>query len=119
MRVTGVVLLEPGHPELSGAVVHVRLLDVSRLDAPSVTLAETVIRGVNHRRGEQRSIPFQLEAAAVPPAAADLSIEAHVSVSPAAGTAVRAGDLVTTTANPVPASGASGMTIRVRTVGAG
>ena len=114
VNVSGVVLLERSHPEFEDAVLRVRLLDVSRLDAPSVTMTETVVRGVFHRKDEERAVPFFLETRQVPPAGADLSVAAHLErVRTTEPGVVRQGDLVTTTSTPVPPSGAEGIILRL------
>jgi hypothetical protein len=118
MRVSGIVLLEPDHPALSDSVLRVRLLDVSRLDAASITLAEIVISGVAHRAGEERAVPFTLEAGEEPAPGSSLSVAAHLENSRPPTGVVQRGDLVTTTSNPVPPSGADGVVLRLTRVGA-
>jgi putative lipoprotein len=117
MKVSGVVLLERSHPEFDDAVLRVRLLDVSQLDAPSVTMAEVVVRGVSHRKGEERALPFFLETSQVPAPGADLTVAAHLERVPATEpSAIRRGDLLTTTSNPVQPSGAEGIILRLTQV---
>lgn len=114
MKVSGVVLLEPAHPEAHDAVLRVRLLDVSRVDAPSVELALTVIPGVTHRAGERRTVPFVLEAGDVAERTS-LSVAAHLRRNPA-DDGIRRGDLITTTSNPVPTTGAEGLVLTLQEV---
>lgn len=120
MEISGLVLVEPGHPATADAVLRVRLLDVSMLDAPSVVLAETVVRGVAHLAGEETAVPFRLHVDGPLPRGADLSLDAHLAVppvSPETGGRVKGGDLVTTTSTPVRPGGTHGLLLRLRQIG--
>jgi hypothetical protein len=116
MEITGIVLIEPGHPAADGAVLTVRLLDVSRLDAASITLAQTVVQGVSHRPGDQTAVPFTLRVPTPIPAGTDLSLDAHLALDtgPHAESAIHAADLVTVTSNPVPPEGATNIVLLLR-----
>lgn len=117
MDVSGVVVIEPEHPATDGATVTVRLLDVSRLDAASVTLAEAVVTRIVHRVGERTEVPFSLAVPGAIAANTELSVEAHVNMEPArpaAMSGVGPSDLVTASSNPVPVTGAAGIELRLR-----
>ncbi|WP_395729700.1 YbaY family lipoprotein [Nakamurella sp.] len=117
MDVSGFVVIEPDQPAADGAVVTVRLLDVSRLDAASETLGETVVGPIAHPAGERTMVPFSMTVTTPTGASSDLTLEARVAVTPgprASASGVEPSDLVTTTSNPVAKDGASGIVLRVR-----
>jgi Type III secretion system lipoprotein chaperone (YscW) len=121
VKVSGVVLLDPGQPDLDDAVLRVVLLDVTEQDAPSVTLAEVTITGVSHRRGEERAVPFRLTTDRSLPSGCDLSVAAHLATTPGAssgemGRSFSPGDLVSTTSTPVAHSGSDGVVVRLTVV---
>jgi putative lipoprotein len=93
--VTGTVRLSDAVPP--GATLRVRVEDVSRMDAPSFTLAETATP-IPAGAPAGTELPFTL-VTPDPDPTASLNVRAHVDVS-GSGT-VDSGDLVSTAAHPV------------------
>jgi len=74
----GEVIFE-GTRSFTGATVYVRLEDVSRLDAPSMVIAEQVIRSVVHQAGSQQGLEFSLYGQ-IPDEQASYTVRVHVDV---------------------------------------
>ena len=112
--VEGVIRLPEGAPAFTGATVRVRLLDVTRADAPSRTVAELTIPHVSHSGGAG-GIAFALPAEGVDPR---MHYVVHVRVDIEGNRRVSAGDFITTESHPVLTFGhPSRLTVRVRAVG--
>ena len=112
--VDGVIRLPDGAPTFAGATVRVRLLDVTRADAPSRTVAEVTIPGVSHPGG-RGDIAFARPGAGVDPRAHYI-VHVHVDVDGDGG--VSSGDLITMASHPVLTFGhPNRVTVRVRPVG--
>ena len=58
--VEGEIFLEDAQRSFTGATVHVRLEDVSYVDAPSRVVAEHTIRDVSHEPGIEHIVSFTL-----------------------------------------------------------
>jgi uncharacterized lipoprotein YbaY len=114
--VEGVIRLPDGAPTFAGATMRVRLLDVTRADAPSRTVAELTVPDVSHS-GSPAGIPFVLPAEGVDPSAHYI-VHVHIDVDVDGDQRVSAGDLITTESHPVLTFGhPSRLTVRVRAVG--
>lgn len=112
--VEGEIRFPPGAPTFVGATVRVRLLDVTRADAPSRTVAELTIPHVSHSGGP-RGIAFALAAKGVDPRAHYI-VQVHVDVN--GDGRVSRGDFITTESYPVLTFGHPNRVIaRVRPVG--
>jgi hypothetical protein len=94
MRISGTIQAAGGFVDISGATIRLRVDDVSRVDAPAVTLVRRDIPSP----GNTQSIPFSIEGPPVDKAA-DCILYVHVDRS-GSGT-VRPGDYVTTQAYPI------------------
>lgn len=106
----GVVLLTQEMAPFDGAVVRVRLLDVTQVDAPARLLAEDAIADVHHPAGAETPVSFELRGEPVP-GGTDVIVDVHVDLSGDGRVAV--GDYVTTVSHPVRAEGeTSGLVIR-------
>ena len=79
MLVTGVIEFPDVVKPLGGAMLWIRIQDVSRADGLDETLAEQVLRGVSLSLPGQQ-FPFALDAPALDPRAT-YTIEAHLDVS--------------------------------------
>jgi hypothetical protein len=84
------------------ANVYVRIEDVSRSDAPSRRIAETVIRGVRLHPEDRPSVPFYIEASLDNPLG-EYVVRVHVDAGGQGG--VKPGDYVTTESYPVSKAG--------------
>jgi putative lipoprotein len=98
MRVRGTVRLMDVRKGVEHAQVRVRLLDVSRIDAPAETVAELAIPDCTVEAGQSGDIPFALDVPQLD-AGATYALAAHVDIS---GTGdVSAGDYLTMEHIPV------------------
>ena len=98
--INGRVILPADTPESDAANVLIEVRDVSLADAPSVVIAQQRLDQVALRSG--KAIVFSLEVPEVEPRRR-LSIRVHVDLDGSGR--VTAGDLLTTSSNPVPAAG--------------
>ncbi len=106
----GVVLLTPDMAPFDGAVVRVRLLDVTLLDAPARVVAEETITDVQHPAGAEEAVAFELRGEPVPDGT-DVIVDVHVDLN--GNGRVDVGDFVTTVSHPVSARGeTSGIVVR-------
>ena len=97
------------------AVVRVRLSDVTRLDANSVTLAEQEIRGVELQPGRPQRVSFALSAPEPDPRARYV-VEAHVDLT--GDGEIKVGDFISMGSHPVLTRGhGRTVTVHVREVG--
>ena len=101
--VFGEVVLPPDAPRVAARVIHVEVRDVTVADAPSLVVAARDLRDVTLSPGAH--VPFSLE---VPEADASRSLGLRVHVDIAEAGRVSSGDLLTTQAIDVPASGEFG-----------
>jgi putative lipoprotein len=102
MQVRGTVRVEQVRSEVRDAVTTVRLLDVSRADAASVTVAEVTVADCSLRPGAPGRIPFRLEVPELDPRAT-YALSAHIDTTGSGDRTV--GDYVTTEHVPVPPRG--------------
>src|SRR5512132_4241650 len=99
MRLEGVVRFRDPPPNLSDATMRVRLLDTSRADASSETVAEQTIQGVSLERDDAGDgVRFAFYAPELRPGRA-YSLAAHVDVSGSGES--EAGDHITMESVPV------------------
>jgi uncharacterized lipoprotein YbaY len=105
VRVTGTAKLPAS---AAAGTLHVRLLDVSLVDAASIVLAEHTVR---HPVREQ---PFTLSADLPADWHGSLDVAAHVDM--VGDGRVHSGDLLTTMSYPVPPAGASDLVLTVSPV---
>jgi putative lipoprotein len=98
--VSGRILLPEDAPESDAADVLIEVRDVSLADAPSVVVAQERLDRVPIGPGEV--IEFSLQVPEVDPRRR-LSLRVHVDVDGSGR--VSTGDLLTTSSNPVPATG--------------
>ena len=111
--VTGNVVIEGGRP-FSGAQMRIMLEDVSRLDAPSIGIAEQVIDDVVYNPGSGASLEFSLHGA-IPNERANYTVRVHVDVD--RDGQVSRGDYITMESFPVLTHGhPERVTVRVREV---
>ena len=111
--VTGEVVFAKGAKPFSGAVVTVRLSDVSMADGPAQPIAEQVIRGVSF--DEKTRIPFRLRGRADNDRAR-YTVSAHVSLNGSSD--IQQGDYISMQSYPVLTFGAlDRVTVEVRRVG--
>lgn len=96
--VHGMLILGQEIASFSGATLHVYLEDVSRVDAPSATLAEVSIPNLRHQAGRESRVDFALQGGPVD-TAAHYSVRAHVDL--ANNGRLDPGDLVTVESYPV------------------
>jgi hypothetical protein len=109
----GEVIFE-GTRSFAGAIVYVRLEDVSRLDAPSAVIAEQVIRDVAHQAGSQQGLEFSLYGQ-IPDDQASYTVRVHVDVD--GDGRVSRGDYLSMESVPVLTHGyPNRVTVRVREV---
>jgi uncharacterized lipoprotein YbaY len=90
--VHGELTFDGAAADISGAVVRVRALDVSRTDAPSIAVGEFQITALPQGSSTTESIPFELEIVSADPHGT-LSLHAHVDVDHDGRTSV--GDFIT------------------------
>jgi uncharacterized lipoprotein YbaY len=81
-----------------GATVYIRLLDVSRADALSTVVAESILPEVNLSMQSANTIPFAITSPPLNPQRS-YAVEVHVDVSGSGG--VRSGDFLSMESNPV------------------
>lgn len=98
LLVTGEILI-PADPALpAGSVAHVRLLDTSIADAPSITMAEVSLTDIAGNVGQDNPIRFELYGEAPNPRAR-YSVSAHIDTDDSGRIAV--GDYITVQSYPV------------------
>lgn len=110
-RIGGEATIEPG-PQIANGILRVRLVDVSRADAPSVVVSESQIDAVRVETGGEH-IPFTLEVPELDPRST-YSLEAHLDANGSGETTV--GDYRTMEHFPVDTSDRF-FSIRMRPVG--
>lgn len=100
MMLTGQIVFPSGDRPEEAARVVARVEEVSRADAPAVTVAEQVQEHVALPRGESRSLPFAIDvhSNSINP---QLRYSVRVHVDVAGTTSVTSDDFVSTTSNPV------------------
>ena len=79
LLVSGQVILN-GTLSFTGATVYVRLEDVTRVDVPSVIVAEQIIQDVSYDADNQQEIAFHLTGTAPDPRAR-YNVRVHVDVN--------------------------------------
>ncbi|HWM06119.1 MAG TPA: YbaY family lipoprotein [Actinophytocola sp.] len=114
MRISGTVLLPADAPPFASATLHVRLLDASLADAPSVVLAEQTIPGVNRTDRTEQSVRFTLSAELPAGWTGSLIVAAHLDL--VGDLRVHAGDLLSTASHPVPATGAADVVVPLEVI---
>ncbi len=111
--VTGNVVIDGGRP-FTGAQMRIMLEDVSRLDAPSISIVEQVIDGVSYDSSSGTSLEFSLHGA-IPNERANYAVRVHVDVD--RDGRVSRGDYITMESFPVLTHGhPDRVTVRVREV---
>lgn len=100
LRVSAIVLLPPAVPGLRDAILHVRIEDTRRMDAPARRLAECRVDGIPDTALQSGRLSVEL-AFAGPAPAEGLSLHAHLDLD--RDGAVSPGDFVTTRHLAVPA----------------
>jgi uncharacterized lipoprotein YbaY len=101
--IKGEIILPENAPETRAKKVFVEVRDVSMADALSTVVAEQRLENVNLKPGGR--IKFK---ATVPEVAANRSLALRVHISLDGSGQVKSGDLLNTTYNEVPTTGASG-----------
>jgi hypothetical protein len=115
-RIAGEILFPADTPAAVASRVLVEVRDVSVQDEASVVIASKVMHNVS--LAPNARVPFELASASVP-AGRSLSLRVQVDMhelrdDSASGRSHASGDFLTTTDNPVPASGdALALTVRV------
>lgn len=111
---SGEIFFDEGAPPFSGAVVHVRLDDVSRADAPAIEVARLDIPDVSYQPGDP-PLEFSLPTPSLDPAAR-YEIRAHADLD-GAGHVTR-GDQITMESYPVLTGGSPNrIRLRLRRIG--
>lgn len=102
MRISGRITFRPPPEDLSGAVVHVRLLDTTMADAPSVTISEVALSGsgLGARADRASGTRYELSAPDLSPSRC-YEIAVHVDIGDTGEVSV--GDYLNTASHPVPA----------------
>jgi uncharacterized lipoprotein YbaY len=95
--VSGQIILD-GTRSFSGVTVYVRLEDVTRVGAPSVTVAEQVIPEVSYRAGSRQEVAFDLTGREPDPRAR-YNVRVHVDVDDDGR--ISQGDYLSTQSYPV------------------
>lgn len=114
LEVEGEILLTPEMKPFQGVTVRVRLLDVSRADAPARIVAEEEIPSVSHAPGATERVPFRLRASSLNERAHYI-VAAHIDVQGTGETQV--GDFITMESYPVATFGRPDrVVVRVREV---
>jgi hypothetical protein len=104
MKLDGVVRFRDPSPNLGDATVHVRLLDTSRADASSETVAEQTIQGLSLRGNDAGDgVRFAFDAPELSPGRS-YSLAAHVDMSGSGE--IEVGDHITMESVPVEARSA-------------
>ena len=80
LRIQGDITFEGGQIDISSADVYIRLQDVSRVDAASVTIAEQRVESLPQGTNTSNTIPFEL-IADIKNNRGSLIIAAHVDLS--------------------------------------
>ena len=96
--IQGKIALSRDVDSFTDATVTVYLEEVSRINAPSKTIAKQVISNVQHQRGIEQRVAFALEVEIVDKQAS-YSIRAHVSLQ--GNEQIHVGDYVTVQSYPV------------------
>lgn len=78
-QIRGDVTIETARHRVSNGVLRVRLIDVSRADAPAVVMSELEIVGVNVESGDEH-FEFHLEAPELDPRSS-YALEAHLDAN--------------------------------------
>jgi uncharacterized lipoprotein YbaY len=100
--------------QVAGATIYVRLEDVSLADAPSIRLAEQVIRDVTLRGPGRVTVPFSVQGSINDPNG-QYVISVHVDLN--GNGLVEPGDYITTESYPIPTPGeTTRMLVTVRRV---
>jgi uncharacterized lipoprotein YbaY len=102
MNIKGEIILPANAPTTKAKQVLVEVRDVSMADAPSKVVAEQRLENVNLKPGGR--IKFK---ATVPEVEANRTLALRVHISLDGSGQVKSGDLLTTTYDPVPTTGAS------------
>jgi uncharacterized lipoprotein YbaY len=112
--VKGLIYFEGGVIEVGGASVYVRLLDVSRADAASSTIAEYRITHLPAGTKTSETISFEIEAE-VPDPRASLILAAHLDMNRDGEISI--GDYITMESFPVsPKALSNKYTIKLRRI---
>lgn len=112
--IRGEVAFESGPADISGAAVHVRVEDVSRADAASISVAEWNLPALPRGTSTSSVIPFEVTVQPLD-ARARYSLRAHVDVDRDGRTSP--GDFITMEEFPVSRAAADFYRLRVRRVG--
>lgn len=102
--IQGEIYLTQDLDSFTNAIATVSLEEVSRIDAPSTTIATQVILHVQHQRGMEQRVPFILEVGAIDPRLR-YSMRAHISLQ--GSEQIHVGDYVTVQSYPVQIAGDS------------
>jgi uncharacterized lipoprotein YbaY len=109
---TGNILLPANTPRRTAAVVRVEIRDVSRLDVPSILIAQQLIPAVALQ--PDKSIPFGLS---LPDWNAAVSLALWVHVSLDGSRQPKSGDLLSTSRNSItPATVSQSMQVTVQVI---
>ena len=95
---SGKIVFEADTHAFEGAVVHIRVEDVTRVDATAVRVAEKVLQPVSHPAGSTRGPEFQMPVH-LPDPTAHYSVRVHVDVD--GDGQVSRGDFISTQSYPV------------------
>lgn len=114
MRIRGELAFEGGPADVAGAAVHVRVEDVSRVDAAAFTVGEWNIPALPHGTTTASVIPFEVPVDSLD-ARGRYSLRAHVDVDRDGQTSL--GDFVTMEEFPVSRKATDFYRLRVRRVG--
>ena len=102
VEIIGLITFRETPDDLSGATVHVRLLDTTLVDAPSETICEEIIRDDEFSGGARadlaHGIPFRLHTPSLEPRR---RYEVSVHVDRGGTGEIERGDFLTTVSHPI------------------
>ena len=110
-KISGHIVIPSDCPIINFAKILIEVCDVSRVDAPSIVVAQSQIDDVNIRPNDR--IPFSIN---VPEVSESQSLNLRIHISLAGDFDIKSGDLLTTRSYPVPSHGPSHISVLVNRI---
>lgn len=110
-NVRGVMTFDKAGSVPSGQTIRLRILDTSRVDADAVVVAEERVTVPEGFDAEKDGLPFEVQVGAPRPG---MTVQAHLAHHD--GDDFRKGDMITTTAIPVPLDEEATVTVPLQSI---